>query len=82
MSKIGTVTTKEAVAKIQRAIDNDKLFKNEDLNIITQISISNMTHTSSSDPNSHYSVVGYDGNNQHVTHSHVQQDESKQRRAN
>lgn len=42
------------------------------------IGSSNMTHSSTSDPNAHYSVQGMGSDGSKVNDGHVQEDESKQ----
>ncbi|KAG5305527.1 hypothetical protein I7I50_05962 [Histoplasma capsulatum G186AR] len=79
---IDTQVKNLALSKTKAAFEEGKLFTDDDMKAMEQITISNMSHRSDSDPNAHYSVQGEDAGGSKVKSGHVQEDESKQTRTN
>ncbi|KAK2802403.1 hypothetical protein FQN50_007401 [Emmonsiellopsis sp. PD_5] len=73
-SQVGNLT----LAKTKVAFEGGKLFTDEDMKAMEQITVTNMSHESDGDPNAHYSVQGEDAGGSKVKGGHVQEDESKQ----
>ncbi|KAJ6041574.1 uncharacterized protein N7446_010543 [Penicillium canescens] len=70
-----------ALAKVKEPFESGKLFKDDDMKQMEQLTITNMTHCSPSDPNDHYSVQGETSAGGKVKGNHAQVDASKQTQA-
>ncbi|KAF4770775.1 hypothetical protein HAV15_012832 [Penicillium sp. str.  len=71
-----------ALAKVKAPFESGKLFKDDDMRQMEQLTITNMSHSSLGDSNAHYSVQGETSAGSKVKGNHAQEDESKQTRAN
>ncbi|CAG8019527.1 unnamed protein product [Penicillium nalgiovense] len=67
-----------AFATVKAPFENGKLFKDDDMKQMEQLSITNMSHSSLGDTNAHYSVQGETGAGSKVKGNHAQEDQSKQ----
>ncbi|EKV04070.1 hypothetical protein Pdw03_1641 [Penicillium digitatum] len=71
-----------ALATVKAPFESGKLFNDDDMRQMEQLTITNMSHSSLGDPNAHYSVQGETSAGSKVKGNHAQEDESKQTRAN
>ncbi|KAF2786081.1 hypothetical protein K505DRAFT_368534 [Melanomma pulvis-pyrius CBS 109.77] len=78
---IGQDVKEAALAKVKERFENGTLFKDDDMQQMERVTITNMSHQSKSDPNAHYSVQGETAAGSKVKGGHVPEDPSKQTQA-
>ncbi|CAI7599332.1 unnamed protein product [Penicillium viridicatum] len=67
-----------AIQAVSRPFESGKLFKDDDMKQMEQLSITNMSHSSLGDRNAHYSVQDETSAGSKVKGNHAQEDKSKQ----
>ena len=75
---ISTEVKSTALSKVKDRFESGRLFKEEDMKQMEQLTITNMTHQSTDDLNAHYSVQGENAAGNKVKGGHVPEDASKQ----
>ncbi|KAF2452534.1 hypothetical protein BDY21DRAFT_260342, partial [Lineolata rhizophorae] len=67
-----------ALAKAKERFESGNLFKSDDMKQMDKLVITDMSHTSSGDPNAHHSVQGETATGVKVKGGHAAEDSSKQ----
>ena len=75
---IGAGVKSAALSKVKDRFENGSLFNEEDMKLMEQVTITNMSHQSEDDQNAHYSVQGETATGSKVKGGHVPEDASKQ----
>ncbi|KAF2253494.1 hypothetical protein BU26DRAFT_601611 [Trematosphaeria pertusa] len=81
LDSIDPNTLNQTVAKVESAVENNRLFTASQASRTSSITITSMPHPSNEDPNEHSTVVAQDTQGTQVAKGHVTTDASKQQAA-